>query len=282
MIIATNYRNREIIKLLVISSLLALLFARPLGDLLALWWHNADYSHGFFVIPLSLYMVWQKREAWKDVVDKPSWAGLSIFCLSLIVYLGALLSRFHTLIFAAMIVLVLSLCLSFFGWKKSIFFLGPIMFLIFMFPIPSSTYILITNPLKLLITNISATIINFFGIPVLQQGNLLYFANTSLEVAEACSGIRSIYSYLMLGIVFSFFCGRMLSKAVLVLFPLPLAILVNIIRVTVTGILSHYFGANAAQGFFHEFTGMALFVVGLIFMLGAYYLVEKRSSKVEK
>jgi exosortase len=279
MTVTTLHSNRAIAKILLLSGLVAVLFARPLGDLLTIWRIDADYSHGFFVIPLSFYMVWQKRNTWGKIDNRPSWTGFVIFLFTLVIYLGALRTRFHTLIYVTMIVLTLSLCVTFFGWRKSRYFLGPILFLIFMCPIPSSLYIMMTNPLKLLITGISATIIRLFDIPVLQQGNLLYFSNTRLEVAEACSGIRSIYSYLMLGIVFSLFCGKMLSKVLLVISAIPLAIMVNIIRVSMTGILAHYFGEKAAQGFFHEFAGMVLFAAGLVLMYGTYYLVEGRFPK---
>jgi exosortase len=276
---ATIYSTKTMTKFFVLTALVAVLFARPLGELLTVWRIDADYSHGFFVIPLSLYMVWRKKDAWKNVENRPSWTGFVVFVFTLIIYLGALQTRFHTLIYATIIILIASLCVSFFGWRKSSFFLPAILFLIFMFPVPSSVYIMITNPLKLLITGISATIIRLFDIPVLQQGNLLYFANTRLEVAEACSGIRSIYSYLMLGIVFSIFCHKMLSKVILAFSAIPLAIFVNIIRVTMTGILAHYFGEKAAQGFFHEFAGMVVFVAGLVLMFGTYYLVEGRFPK---
>lgn len=269
-------------KLFIVSTLMVVLFAKPLIELVTVWRIDDDYSHGFFVIPLSLYMIWQKRDIWKNLDNNPSWIAFGVFVFSLFIYLAALLIRFHTLLYATMVLSLLSLCVSLLGWKKSKHLLGPILFLVFMFPIPSSIYIMITNPLKLMITGFSAAIIRVFDIPVLQEGNLLFFANTKLEVAEACSGIRSIYSYLMLGIVFSFFCRKILSKIVLVLSSIPLAILVNVFRVTITGILSHYFGEKAAQGFFHEFAGMALFAAGLVLMYATYYAIEGRSAKKQQ
>ena len=147
-----------------------------------------------------------------------------------------------------------------------------------MFPIPNAYYILITNPLKLMITDISAHIIQLFGIPVYQDGNLLFFANTSLEVAEACSGIRSLYSYLMLSFVFTILCKKKVTKIVLVCSTIPLAVFVNVIRVTGTGILSHFYGAKVAQGFFHEFTGFLLFAIGFVLLFIEYYFFEKTKN----
>lgn len=282
MITIRHQSNTDFIKVFIVSILVVVLFAKPLSEFINIWRVNDDYSHGFFVIPLSLYMVWQNREIWKRLDNDPSWLAFSIFIVSLFIYLAAFLARFHTLRCAAIILILLSLCVSFFGWKKSKHFLVPILFLIFMCPIPSSIYIMITNPLKLFITGTSALIIRTLGIPVLQEGNVLFFAKTNLEVAEACSGLRSIYSYLMLGIVFSFFCKKILSKLVITLSAIPLAIIVNIFRVTITGLLSHYFGEKAAQGFFHEFTGMVLFGVGLVMMFGFYFIIEGRFTKKSK
>jgi exosortase len=258
----------------IVSALTLVLFAKPLFDLLGVWRVDADYSHGYFVIPIAMYMVWRKKEIWKHLSDEPSWLAFGAFLISLIVYIVSLTIKFHTLLYVAMISIIISMCVSFFGWKKAKYFIGPTLFLLFMFPIPASLYIMITNPLKLIITDFSAAIIRLCGIPVLQEGNLLFFANTRLEVAEACSGIRSAYSYLMLGFIFSLFCGNLLAKIVLIVCAIPLAISVNILRVTITGILSHYFGEEAAQGFFHEFAGMALFAVGLVLMFLSYYVVE--------
>jgi exosortase len=146
-----------------------------------------------------------------------------------------------------------------------------------MFPIPSAYYILITNPLKLIITKISTHIIYILGIPVYREGNLLFLSTTQLEVAEACSGIRSLYSYLMLACLFAFMSKNRISQMVLLLSTIPLAIFVNILRVTGTAILANYFGSDIAQGFFHEFTGFLLFATGFFFLFIVYYLFERMS-----
>ena len=257
-------------RFLLFSSILLLvfiLFLKPLSSLFRIWLSNPDYSHGFFVVPISVYMTWTNRVKWQKVPSKASPAWAFFFFFSVLFYLLAVFSKIHTLIFISMVLLLICLLFALIGWQKGNYFLIPILFLFFMFPIPSSAYILMTNPLKLFITSISAWIIRLFDIPVFQQGNLLFFSNTRLEVAEACSGIRSIYSYLMISIVYTVLTKDVRIKLILILSSIPLAIFVNILRVTLTGILSHHFGEKIAQGFFHEFTGIVLFFVGFIFML---------------
>jgi exosortase len=125
-----------------------------------------------------------------------------------------------------------------------------------------------------MITEISADIIDFIGITVYQEGNLLFFSNTQLEVAEACSGIRSLYSYIMLSCIFAMLCRRLDKKIIMIFAAIPLAIVVNIIRVSGTGVLSHYYGEKVAQGFFHEFTGFIVFALGFILLYLIFILLN--------
>jgi exosortase len=172
-----------------------------------------------------------------------------------------------------MILIILGLILFLAGWKITKTLLFPIFFLLFMFPIPSAYYVMITNPLKLLITEVSVYLIDFFGVPVYREGNLLFLASIQLEVAEACSGVRSLYSYLMLGFMFSTMTTKK-NGTIIVLSTLPLALAVNIARVSGTGIISHHFGPTIAQGFFHEFTGFLLFAIGIVFLGLEYRLLK--------
>ena len=258
-----------------------LLFAPVIYQLIHLWSNSDDYSHGFFVIPIAVFMVWQNRQHILTLPVKSLWAGFPIFLIGIIIYYICFVIRFHTLMNLSMILIILALFFFLSGWQitRAVFF--PILFLLFMLPIPSAYYILLTNPLKLMITNISATIIGFMGIPVFQEGNLLFFANTHLEVAEACSGVRSLYSYLMLGCLFAMLSKQLSKKIILILSTVPLAILVNIMRVTGTGILASYYGPKVAQGFFHEFTGFFLFAIGLILLFAEFYLLDFKKSKTQ-
>jgi len=262
--------------LYLLTILTALLFAPAIKNLLSLWYTSSDYSHGFFVIPLSCYFVWLKRKELKKIEKKPLWLGLPFVCISATVYLIAYITRFHTLTYAAFVAVLLSLVLFLGGGTLTRKLLPPIFFLVFMFPIPSALYIQMTNPLKLFITNISSSIISLMGVPVYREGNLLFMSSTQLEVAEACSGIRSLYSYMMLGCVFAVMEKRWRSKILIIASTIPLALFINIVRVTGTGILANYFGARVAQGFFHEFSGILLFAVGFFLLLGEYALIRSK------
>ena len=177
----------------------------------------------------------------------------------------------------AMIVFSLTgLVLFILGKKIFRLLLFPLFFLLFMVPVPVSIEGMVAFPLQLFATKISAGIIQFCSIPVLREGNMLYFVQTQLEVAEACSGIRSITSLTMLSMIFLYLMpAGWKTKAVIFLSAVPIAIIANIIRVSGTGILAHYFGDQVARGFLHEFSGMAVFIFGFALLFLEYSLLNK-------
>ena len=277
--VQSNLTCENKVKIGAISILVALLFAPVIMELIGAWSSRDDYSHGFFVIPIALYMVWQKREELLRFPLAPLGIGLPLLAGATTIYVVSVLAKFHTLSHISMVIVLLSLVLFFAGWKVSKALLLPVLFLLFMFPIPSAYYVLVTNPLKLFITKISMEIIHLMNIPVYREGNLLFLASTQLEVAEACSGIRSLYSYLMLACLFAFMSRKRISKTVLLISTVPLAFLVNIVRVTGTGVLADFFGSEVAHGFFHQFTGLVLFVFGFVVLFLEYHFLESHSPQ---
>ena len=148
-----------------------------------------------------------------------------------------------------------------------------------MIPIPSILMDRITFPMQLFASKTAALSLYFFGIPVLREGNVMLLANTSLEVAEACSGIRSLISLLALSVVFAYLSQRVTWKRIIVvLSTFPIAIIANAARVCGTGILAHHYGDKVAQGFFHGFSGWILFVVAFVCL----FVVGALLSKVKK
>ena len=145
-----------------------------------------------------------------------------------------------------------------------------------MIPIPSILMDRITFPMQLFASRVAASALYFIDIPVLREGNVMLLANTSLEVAEACSGIRSLISLLALSVVFAYISQKITWKRVLlVLSTFPIAIIANAARVSGTGVLAHYYGDSVAQGFFHGFSGWILFVVAFVCLFGVGALLSR-------
>lgn len=244
------------------------------------WMNHSNNSHGVLVPLISAFFIWSRRaQLARAPIRTANW-GVLILILSLCLYLLALAG--HVAVVQRLMI-VFSLCgLVLFNFGAPVFkvLAFPLLYLIFMVPVPESIYGLAAFPLQLFATDISHAVIRALGIPVLQEGNMLYFAQTQLEVAEACSGLRSMTAFIMLGVLFAYLMdkgwGRRLT---LVLSAIPLAIFANIVRVTGTGILAHFFGKQVARGFLHEFSGMAVFVFGFVLLLLEYMLLNRGSTR---
>jgi exosortase len=167
----------------------------------------------------------------------------------------------------SLIVVLSGLVLLILGWKFLWLLSLPIGFLIFMIPLPAIVVNTVAFPLQLFAAQTASFCLFSLGIPVLREGNLIILASTTLEVAEACSGLRSLLSLLALGTVYGYFSQDVMWKRwMLVVLSVPIAIIANAARVSGTGILAHYFGAEAAEGFYHTFEGWLVFVVAFVLL----------------
>ena len=238
-----------------------------------------DFSHGFLIPIVSFYFVYERRKQLFALSSSTAWRGFGLIIFGILLFLlGNLATEYFTMRFSMLVVLG-GIILFLLGkeFYKSLLF--PLVFLIFMIPIPSVLMDRITFPMQLFASKVAARSLYLFGIPVLREGNIIQMANTSLEVAEACSGIRSLISLLALSVVFAFLSQKTtLKRVLLILSTFPIAIIANAARVTGTGILAHHYGDKVAQGFFHGFSGWILFVVAFICL----FIVGSLLSRVKK
>jgi exosortase A len=253
------------IKIGIILACLVLLYFRVLQGLVSDWIHMPDFSHGFLIPIVSLYFVYERRKQLSALNPSTAWGGIGLIVLGILFFLlGNLATEFFTMRFSLLVVLG-GIILFLLGKEFYKTLLFPLVFLIFMIPIPSVLMDRITFPMQLFASKVAARSLYLIGIPVLREGNIIQLANTSLEVAEACSGIRSLISLLALSVVFAYFSQNTTWKRiVLVLSTFPIAIIANAARVTGTGIFAHHYGDKVAQGFFHGFSGWILFVVAFV------------------
>ena len=259
----------------ILSSFLLLLYASVLKNLVLQWWSDPDYGHGFFVPLFSGYVLWRERERWTRSEIKPSNLGLIVMLgaigLLLIGSLGAELftSRFSLLVLLAGMVLFLG------GWKLLRAVSFPLFFLIFMIPLPTIVYNQITFPLQLLASRFATFWLELVRVPVLRDGNILIFSNYSLEVVEACSGIRSLMTLIAVAVMYGYFLEpRRWVRFALVLLMVPIAIVSNAIRIMGAGVMAHAFGPGAAVGFLHEFSGWVIFVVALLLLFAMHWILR--------
>jgi exosortase len=271
------------LKFIILLILWGIAFLPVYPDLVSTWMNNSNNSHGILVPLISIYLVWQKRDKLKSAhVSHSIWGAvilLASFLIYIISYAGAVAVVSRAMIISSLIGLVL------FSFGSTIFSIlkFPLFYLIFMVPVPDSIYMSVAFPLQLFATKVSAGLIQILSIPVHREGNMLYFAHAQLEVAEACSGLRSMVSYVMLGVLFSYFMGNKKwgGKIAIILSAIPIAIIGNIMRVTGTGILAHFFGPQVARGWLHEFSGLAVFIFGFILFILEYIFLMKILAKRE-
>jgi exosortase A len=271
---------RVSIKVGIIIASFAILYFRVLQGLVSDWIHMPDFSHGFLIPIVSLYFVYERRKQCSVLSPSSNWAGLPLLLFGvMLLLLGNLATEYFTMRFSILVVLG-GIILFLLGKEFFKTLLFPLIFLIFMIPITSVIMDRINFPMQIFASKVAAGSLYLIGIPVLREGNIIQLANTSLEVAEACSGIRSLISLLALSVVFAYFSQNTTWKRILlVLSTFPIAIIANAARVTGTGILAHYYGDKVAQGFFHGFSGWTLFVVAFVclFLLGAMLSRMKKS-----
>jgi len=268
-----------LLKLAIVLACIALLYARVIRMLVYDWIHLEDFSHGFLIPLVSLYFVYERRRQLAALSPSGSWKGLGWLILGMLLFLfGKLATQWFTMEFSLLIV-TWGIIIYLLGKEFSRIVLFPVAFLIFMIPLPSILMQQITFPMQLFASKVAATMLYVIGIPVLREGNVMVLANTSLEVAEACSGIRSLISLLALSVVFAYISQKVpWKRIVLVLATFPIAIIANAARVSGTGVLAHLYGDKVAQGFFHGFSGWILFVVAF----GCLFVVGTSLSRIKK
>jgi exosortase len=267
-------------KTIVAAALIALGFAtlywHVLAKLVSDWYHDDNYSHGFLIVPLALYFVWERREKLRKIPAAPSALGFVVVLGSVAVLIAGILGSELFLTRISIVGTVVGVTLFLWGWGYLRALAFPLAFLLLMIPIPAIIFNQIAFPLQLLASQFGESAMGFANVPVLREGNVLILANTTLEVAEACSGIRSLVSLLTLAIVLGYFSDpRGWVRAVVALSSVPVAIVTNGFRVAGTGIAAHQFGAAAAEGFFHEFSGWLVFVSAFMLMLALQRVIVR-------
>jgi exosortase len=251
-----------------LTAAVGLMYAGVLSSLVRQWSSDDNYSHGFFVLPLAAYFAWERREALASAASRPSILGLVLILGSLVVYTAGLLGAELFLTRISMVGVVAGTVLFVWGWAHFRILLFPILFLLLMVPLPSIIFNQIAFPLQLVASQAGEAVITTAGIPVLREGNVLQLPSQTLEVAEACSGIRSLVSLIMLAVVLGYFTERRTGMRVLIaLAAVPIAIFANAARVAGTGLAAEWVSPAAAEGFFHTFSGWLMFVVAFAGLL---------------
>jgi exosortase len=262
---------------LLLVALLAVLYHGVAVKLVTDWYELPDFSHGFLIPFFAAFVLWDKRAELGSAATTPSWGGLWLVALGLFELLLGVFGADLFLQRTSFVLLVAGMVWTLLGSAM----LGRVKFVLFVLllaiPLPTILFNQITFPLQLLASRFASDLLPLAGVPVLREGNIIQLPAIQLEVAEACSGIRSLMSLFTVAVIYGYFLERGTKRrVVLALAALPIAVAANVARIFGTGLCVQYWDPDKAMGFFHEFSGWLMFLVSL----GCLYLVHRAMDLV--
>lgn len=266
--------------LVLVAAFIALFFA-PMHELFLDWKIDPNYQHGFLIPVISAYLAWQKREKLQALASSPSFGkGLVTLCLAMLVYIVATAGAEWFLSRMAMLLSLAGLVVYFGGTVVFRVLWFPLLYLGFMIPLPYVFYYRLTFPLQQFASFGAFQTMQTFGIPGLREGNILHFSGFSMEVIEACSGLRSIMILAALAALLAYLSSLPNGlRWVLFLAAVPVAIVANIFRLVIIALLGIFWSPEVAEGFLHEGSGLLLFLSGLLLLLGLAGILQWFNSR---
>jgi exosortase len=239
------------------------------------WRVDENYSHGFLIPIISGYAIWTERERIFSTPLEQRWLpGAALMIIAILMLLAGILGAELYITRLSLVVSLAGLTVYFGGWVWLRQLLFPIGLLLLALPIPNILFNQIAFPLQLIASDYATRVIKLLGIPALREGNVIELARMKLQVVEACSGIRSLVSLTSLAVVYVYFTEtRWWRRIALVVAVVPIAIVANALRVAGTGVMAHYRGAQAAEGFLHSFSGLMVFLVAVLLLISLAQLL---------
>lgn len=258
-----------------IAALLVVAYDSVLAKLATDWWQISDYSYGILVAGFAFYLAWSRMRSLRSMTLRPSWWGVLLVAAAIVLQILGVYGAELFMSRVSMVVLLAGIALGFGGARVLRLFAFPLFVLLIAIPIPALILSEVTLPLQLISSKFATALLQSSGVPVLRDGNVIQLPAMSLEVAEACSGIRSLMSLMSLAVFYSYFREKSnLRRGVLVLASIPIAIVTNALRIFGTGLCVQYWTPDAAQGFFHEFSGWIVFLFSLALLVAFHRLLK--------
>jgi exosortase len=273
---AVSSRAWTVGSLAAISALVLILYARVLGPMVVQWWSDPNYGHGFLVPVFAGYVLWRERERWHDVTIHANNWGVGILFSALGLLAVGILGSEHFTERISLLFLIAGIVVFLAGWsvlRRAAFPLG---YLAFMVPLPAIVYYQITFPLQLLASRLGADGLLALGVPTIREGNLLVLPNVTLEVVEACSGVRSLLSLVAVVVGYVYlFEPSLWKRFFLIAAVVPVVIASNALRLVAAGVLSYRYGPGADSGAAHTVLGLVCFVLAFLGILVLHGLLRR-------
>lgn len=256
--------------LLLLLTGYALLYGPTFHELARTIWATDEQGHGPIILGLSAVLLVLRRQALVAAATAPRpWVGWPLLVLALLVFAFGLAQDIIMFQTGSQIPLLAALLLLFGGWGALRAAWFPLFFLLFMVPLPEALVAAVTGPLKSAVSAVASQLLYLGGYPVGRSGVVLTVGQYQLLVADACAGLNSMFTLEALGLLYMNLmrytsAARNVTLAVLLV---PVAFVANVVRVMILVLVTYHFGDAAGQGFVHDFAGVVLFLVALVFML---------------
>ncbi len=251
----------------VLTVLFIVAYYIPLKTMVTIWWKNEDYSYGFIIPLASAYLLWEKRKSLGNIPVRSAWGLFPLLVLFVLISLYGILGSSGNVSMPSVPLLIIVFTGFCFGLEAIKRLSLPLGLLFFMVPVPAFIDRTLGMYLKSISSKLGGALIGLFNISVHVSGNIIDLGVTQLQVVDACSGLRYLFPLIALGILYAYFFERLMWRRLLcVLVTIPLGVFANALRIGLTGVLTERFGTKVAEGFFHGFSGWAMFVFAL-FML---------------
>lgn len=273
----TRFRLPSAGVLVALSVLVALAaFSGPLKELVNRWTKQDEYSHGFFIPLIVAWLLWSRRDAIRESVGQPSWAGLALLALAGLMHIVGHLSALFVLSQVGFVVALMAITLCAGGVSLLRVTFIPLGFLVFAIPLPYFIDAALSWRLQLLSSEIGVAFIRLFQIPVYLEGNVIDLGPYKLQVVEACSGLRYLYPFLSLGFLAAYmFQAPMWQRVLVFLSTIPITILMNSFRIGLIGLMVNQWGPQSADGFLHFFEGWIIFLACAALLVAEIYLLAR-------
>lgn len=244
--------------------LLGFLYYDGLVYMVQIWERQEEYGHGFLIPFIALFFIWQKKNELAALPFKGSWVGALILLLGIGLFFLGELSTLYIIIQYSFLVAVFGLLYALMGWKGVTVIWAPLVFLVFMIPLPNFLYQNLSAYLQLISSEIGVWVIRLFGISVFLEGNVIDLGTYKLQVVEACSGLRYLFPLMALGFMMAYiYQAPFWKRAIVFLSTIPITVLMNSFRIGVIGVMVEYWGQSMAEGFLHDFEGWFVFMACL-------------------
>jgi len=259
------------------------LYAPVLAGLVRQWWIEPASSYGLVLIIVAAVVVQRRWQQWRALPLQPSDGGLAMVTAGLLIFAAGTITGDVFILRVSLPLVIVGAVLSLGGWQHLRLMVAPLGLLVLAIPLPAVVVTHATMPLQLIASQVAAGVLQACQVSVLREGNLLMLNRVTLEVADACSGLRSLVSLVSLTAVCAAFFSMSPSRvALLMVAAVPIAIVGNGLRVAATGLLSTWIGEAAARGFVHDLTGYAAFAAMCAIIVGLQIATRPRLPAVAR